>query len=87
MKSKTIIRTATALAVACSAWFSVVVAGTNQTYSVNVGNGLWKHTNVVQVSRCTSACTLIRYMDGNTTNDFHAWAVTVKVETNPPARR
>ncbi len=86
MKSKINIRTATALAVACSVLLGV--AATNETYTVNAGGMIF--TNAIAVSKCPgdgklpSNCTLIRYVGqyGIGTNDFHAWMVPVLVTTN-----
>lgn len=52
------------------------------TYTVTVAGDLWKHTNCVAILPCTDACTLVRYVDNGVTNEFHAWAVPVNVETN-----
>lgn len=56
------------------------------TYTVTVDGGLWKHTNVVEVienhENSTPPCTLIRYVEKGFTNEFHAWAVLVIMETN-----
>lgn len=54
------------------------------TYTVTVGD-LWTHTNCVFVGPCPNgdgSCTLVRYVENGATNDFHAWAVRVNVETN-----
>ena len=90
MKSKTNIRTATALAVACSVLLGV--AATNGPYTVNVANGAMVFTNVVSVSKCPGNgtnspdpdCILIRYVGqyGVGTNEFHAWRVPLTATKN-----
>lgn len=56
----------------------------NVTYTVDVANGLWKHTNVVEIHKCSEFCTRMRYVDDGLTNDFHAAFVGYTVITNAP---
>lgn len=82
MNIKTKLGTATALAVACS----VLFCGANETYTVKTP--VWETTNAVKVVRNHEpGCTLVVYVQGGRTNEFHAWAVPVKVTTNQPPRR
>lgn len=54
------------------------------TYTVNVADGLWTHTNVIEIRACSEFCTRMRYVDDGLTNDFHAAFVSYTVKTNAP---
>lgn len=55
------------------------------TYTVDVANGLWKHTNVVEIHKCSEFCTRMRYVDDGLTNDFHTAFTGYTVKTNVAA--
>lgn len=57
---------------------------TNASYTVDVANGLWTHTNVIDIHRCSEFCTRMRYVENGLTNDFHAAFVSYTVKTNAP---
>jgi len=62
------------------------VAATNETYTVRIPG--WKFTNVVSVvQNHEPGCHLVKYVENGMTNDFHAWAVPVVIETNKPAKK
>lgn len=56
----------------------------HQTYTVNVADGLWTHTNVIDIHRCSEFCTRMRYVENGLTNDFHAAFASFTVKTNSP---
>jgi hypothetical protein len=62
------------------------VAATNQTYTVKTP--VWETTNAIAVIRNHAKkvppCTLIRYVEGGRTNEFHAWACPVVVNNEQP---
>ncbi len=65
----------------------VAIETNAQTYTVFITfpqqkEEIWRHTNCLSVSRCSTDCTLVRYLEGGKTNDFHAWMVNVHVITN-----
>lgn len=59
-------------------------SNTGRTYTVDVGHGLWTHTNVIDIHKCSEYCTRLRYVDGAVTNDLHTAFVTFTVKTNAP---
>ncbi len=67
---------------------AVAGAPTNETYTVNVANGLEVFTNVVEYPRrCSEFCVLVRYAKDGTTNDFHAAFVSMEIATNKAVRK
>lgn len=54
------------------------------TYTVNVADGLWTHTNVIEIHKCSDFCTRMRYVENGVTNDFHAAFASFTVITNTP---
>lgn len=84
MKTK-IIKLAILLAALGSISLFGAVAATNQTYTVKTP--VWETTNAIQVIwNHEPSCTLVRYVQNGTTNEFHAWAAPVVVTTNKPSR-
>lgn len=54
------------------------------TYTVNVADGHWTHTNVIEIHKCSNFCTRMRYVENGVTNDFHAAFASFTVKTNSP---
>lgn len=64
---------------------AAAVAATNETYNVKVGwtdPPLWQQTNCLSAEPHSMSCWLIRWVENGKTNEFHAFAVKVSVETN-----
>ncbi len=67
------------------AWMLAIPHPPRVTYTVSVGN-LFHETNCISVTNHEPDCTLVTYInERGQTNEFHAWLVPVKVETNGPA--
>lgn len=48
---------------------------------------LWSTTNAIEVTNHEATCWLVRYLEHGRTNEFHAWAVPITIETNKPKEK
>lgn len=59
----------------------IAVAATNKTYTVKTP--VWETTNAIKIiPNHEPGCHLIKYIENDKTNDFHAWGVPIVITTN-----